>query len=75
MSNFFKDRAKEKSTWAIGIPALIIGLGTLFKADYIEPIANVVRNSADALASGDYVAGGTAIGMGLLGIFMKSSQK
>jgi len=68
---WFKKRSKEVTTWSVGIPALIVGLGTLFDADKAQEVGGVVASQGQNLANGDYMTGLLAIGLGIVGLFAR----
>lgn len=67
-----KEIAKEKSTWVVGVPALVTGVMTLLDADHAGEVAGAISSAGEGYAeSGDWK---TAIGWlaaGLIGIFFR----
>tara|TARA_Y100000310_G_C20701675_1_gene830567 strand:- start:390 stop:611 length:222 start_codon:yes stop_codon:yes gene_type:complete len=64
--------AKEKTTWALGVPSLIIGVMTLLDADHANEVATTVANAGENFVNtGDWKTSVGWLAAGLLGIFMK----
>lgn len=67
-----KEIAKEKTTWTLGIPSLIVGTMTLLDADHASEVAQTVSTAGEQFVNtGDWKAALGWLGMGLLGVFMK----
>lgn len=67
-----KEVLKEKSTWAIGVPSLVVGIMTLLDADHSQQVASTIQTAGEQYVSTGNWSGSLGIlGMGLLGIFMK----
>ncbi len=69
MFKWIKRRLKEPST-ILGLSAVIGGVGTILKADYVPEIAKVVEVTAEPLSQGDYQAAITLSLGGLMAMFM-----
>jgi hypothetical protein len=71
----FKEIAKEKSTWTIGVPSLAVGAMTLLDADHANEVAGAISSAGEHYANtGDW---GSALGWlaaGIMGIFMKGRK-
>jgi len=67
---WLKKRSTEPTSY-MGLAMLITSVGTILKADYVPEIGNLVAQSAETLASGDYNTAITLGVGGLLGILMK----
>lgn len=65
-----KERLREPTTY-LGISALIMGIGQLFKINEAPEIAQAVQGAAEPLAGGDYVTGGGLLISGILAVFMR----
>ncbi len=65
---WLKKRLKERSTYE-GLSALAVAIGLLFKADGAAEVGQVVNDIAEPAMSGDLVAVGGAIALGVLRIF------
>jgi len=67
----FKEILKEKSTWSIGLPSLVIGAMTILDADHANEVAATIQTAGQHYTnSGDWAAALGWLGAGLLGIFM-----
>ena len=67
-----KEVFKEKSTWAVGVPALVVGTMTLLDADHANEVASAVSTAGEAFTNtGDWKMSLGWLAAGLLGIFMK----
>ena len=70
-----KEIAKEQSTWAIGVPSLIVGVMTLLDADKAEQVASTVSSAGQSyVETGNYLQALGFLGMGLLGVFMQGRE-
>ena len=74
MLNFFKDRAKEPTSY-LALGAILTGLGQLTKDNNLPVIADTVAQAAEPLSQGDYATGGALILSGLFGLFMKEKGR
>ena len=67
-----KEIAKEKTTWAVGIPSLLVGVMTLLDADHAQEVAGAVSTAGEAyLNTGDWKTGIGWLVAGIAGIFMR----
>ena len=68
-----KDILKEKTTWGIGVPSLIVGVMTLLDADNAQQVASTVSTAGQAFVeTNDWKTSVGFLLAGLLGIFMKT---
>jgi len=74
--NKIKELAKEKTTWVVGVPSIIIGVMSLLDADHGEAVSGVISSAGQ-----QYVSGGdwkSALGWvvaGIAGILMTGRGK
>ena len=68
-----KEIAKEKTTWAVGIPSVIVGVMTLLDADHAEQVASAVTKAGEKyVESGDTLGSIGWLIAGLAAIFMRA---
>jgi hypothetical protein len=63
MSNWFKRRAREGSTWA-GLAAAIFGIGEIAKVKEAGAIAEAVGKAGEVMVSGGDWKVGVTVGIG-----------
>ena len=68
----FKEILTEKTTWAVGVPSLVVGTMTLLDADHANEVAGAISSAGEQFANtGDWKMSLGWLAAGLLGIFMK----
>jgi hypothetical protein len=76
MKDKIKEIAQEKTTWALGIPSLIIGTMTILDADHAEEVAGAVSTAGEQYVNtGDWKTSLGWLAAGLMGIFMTGRKK
>lgn len=76
MSHKIKEIAREKTTWSIGIPSIIIGAMTLLDADHANEVAQSVSKAGESFVeTGDWKAAVGWLVAGVAGIFMQGRRK
>lgn len=73
MFDKIKEIAKEKTTWAVGVPSIVIGAMTILDADHANEVAATIQNAGESYTNtGDWKSGLGFLLAGLLGIFMRA---
>jgi ABC-type amino acid transport substrate-binding protein len=68
----FKEILKEKSTWAIGVPSIIVGAMSILDADNAQEVASAVTNAGETYVNtGDWKQSLGWLAAGIFGIFMR----
>jgi len=68
-----KEIAKERTTWAVGIPSVVVGVMTLLDADHADKVASAISTAGEKyVQSGDTLGSIGWLIAGIAAIFMRA---
>jgi hypothetical protein len=68
-----KEIAKEKTTWTLGVPSIVLGVLSILKDDNAQAVTDAVHSAGEVYANtGDWKTGAGFLLAGIMGIFLKA---